>query len=207
MELVVIGAFCMIWKIHIKMWFHSERNTLSSTADLKGGQGVDTRESFRLCQVLKRRYAAVQYDVIYLGVCCLSISQQNQTALRLSRRRNAPVFTLLHINLRSYRSGMSSETTSVIDQSLSLLSLFYKEIMSVDLPYVCCKGKAVPLHAMKAPGRRGGIAPTHSQPRQRWEWVVSITPRPRFTPGERTPGTHWIGGWVGGLQSRSGRRS
>jgi hypothetical protein len=31
----------------------------------------------------------------------------------------------------------------------------------------------------------------------KWMWVVSITPRPRFTPGERTPGTHWIGGWVG----------
>jgi hypothetical protein len=31
----------------------------------------------------------------------------------------------------------------------------------------------------------------------RWGWVVSITPRPRFTPGERTPGTHWTGGWVG----------
>jgi hypothetical protein len=27
--------------------------------------------------------------------------------------------------------------------------------------------------------------------------VVSITPRPRFTPGERTPGTHCTGGWVG----------
>jgi hypothetical protein len=27
--------------------------------------------------------------------------------------------------------------------------------------------------------------------------VVSVTPRPRFTPGERTPGTHWTGGWVG----------
>jgi hypothetical protein len=25
----------------------------------------------------------------------------------------------------------------------------------------------------------------------------------RFTPGERVPGTHWIGGWVG---PRSGRR-
>jgi hypothetical protein len=26
------------------------------------------------------------------------------------------------------------------------------------------------------------------------EWS---TPRPcRFTPGERAPGTHWIGGWV-----------
>jgi hypothetical protein len=30
----------------------------------------------------------------------------------------------------------------------------------------------------------------------RWGWVVSITPRPRFTPGEMTPGTHCTGGWV-----------
>jgi hypothetical protein len=29
------------------------------------------------------------------------------------------------------------------------------------------------------------------------EWVVSVTPRPRFTPGEGTPGTHCTGGWVG----------
>jgi hypothetical protein len=28
-------------------------------------------------------------------------------------------------------------------------------------------------------------------------WVVSVTPRPRFTPGERTPATHCTGGWVG----------
>jgi hypothetical protein len=27
--------------------------------------------------------------------------------------------------------------------------------------------------------------------------MVSVTPRPRFTPGERTPGTHCTGGWVG----------
>jgi hypothetical protein len=27
--------------------------------------------------------------------------------------------------------------------------------------------------------------------------VVSITPRPCFTPGERTPDTHCTGGWVG----------
>jgi hypothetical protein len=32
-------------------------------------------------------------------------------------------------------------------------------------------------------------------------WVVSVTPRPPFTSGERTPGTNWIGGWVG---SRAG---
>jgi hypothetical protein len=47
------------------------------------------------------------------------------------------------------------------------------------------KSKAVPLYAMEALGGRGDIAP-------RWGWVVSITPRPRFTPG-----THCTGGWVG----------
>jgi hypothetical protein len=28
-------------------------------------------------------------------------------------------------------------------------------------------------------------------------WVVRVTPRPRITPAEWTPGTHWIRGWVG----------
>jgi hypothetical protein len=31
--------------------------------------------------------------------------------------------------------------------------------------YTVVKGKAVPLHVMKALGGRGGIAPTHSRPR------------------------------------------
>jgi hypothetical protein len=31
----------------------------------------------------------------------------------------------------------------------------------------------------------------------RWGWVVSVTPRPRFTPGEKIPGTHCTGSWVG----------
>jgi hypothetical protein len=29
----------------------------------------------------------------------------------------------------------------------------------------------------------------------KWRWVVSFTPRPLY-PGQRAPGTHWIG-WVG----------
>jgi hypothetical protein len=28
-------------------------------------------------------------------------------------------------------------------------------------------------------------------------WAISDTLRPRLSPGERTPGTHWTGGWVG----------
>jgi hypothetical protein len=43
----------------------------------------------------------------------------------------------------------------------------------------------------------GGIAPTHSHFGTRWGWVVSITPQSRFSPGERTPGTHCTGVWVG----------
>jgi hypothetical protein len=31
----------------------------------------------------------------------------------------------------------------------------------------------------------------------RWKRVVSVTPRPRFSPEERTLGTHCTGGWVG----------
>jgi hypothetical protein len=31
------------------------------------------------------------------------------------------------------------------------------------------------------------IAPTHSWPRHYMRWEGSVTPRPRFTPGERTP--------------------
>jgi hypothetical protein len=34
---------------------------------------------------------------------------------------------------------------------------------------------------------RGYIAPTHLRPRHWMGWVVTVTPRPRFTPGERTP--------------------
>jgi hypothetical protein len=38
-------------------------------------------------------------------------------------------------------------------------------------------------------------------------WVVSITPLPRFIPGERTPGTSLVGIWVGpraGLDTEAG---
>jgi hypothetical protein len=36
-----------------------------------------------------------------------------------------------------------------------------------------------------------------------------MTPWPRFTPGERPPGTHWTGGWVGpgaGLDAEARRK-
>jgi hypothetical protein len=42
----------------------------------------------------------------------------------------------------------------------------------------------------------GGIAaPFLSSTLDRGEWSVSCPGR--FPPGERAPGTHWIGGWMG----------
>jgi hypothetical protein len=54
---------------------------------------------------------------------------------------------------------------------------------------------------MKTPGERGLGT--------RWGWVVNITARSRFTPGERTPGTHCTGGWVdptAGLDAEARRK-
>jgi hypothetical protein len=46
----------------------------------------------------------------------------------------------------------------------------------------------------------GGIVPRILDLCTRWRWVVSFTPG-CFTPSKRTPGTHWIGGWVGSRAS------
>jgi hypothetical protein len=63
--------------------------------------------------------------------------------------------------------------------------------------YAFLKTKAVPLHAMEALGGEEAHLLFIHDLGTRWGWVVSVTPRPRFSPGERTPGTHWTGGWVG----------
>ena len=44
-------------------------------------------------------------------------------------------------------------------------------------------------------GSRGIALPFHDHGTRR-RWVLSVTPRPLFTPRER-PGTHCTGGWVG----------
>jgi hypothetical protein len=50
-------------------------------------------------------------------------------------------------------------------------------------------------HAMRKYCGSGGIVPRILDLGTRWRWVVSFTPRSRFTPRERVPGTHCIG-WV-----------
>jgi hypothetical protein len=43
-----------------------------------------------------------------------------------------------------------------------------------------------------------------------WDNWVSVTPRPRFNPREKTTGSHWTGGWVGlrvGLDTGSRKKT
>jgi hypothetical protein len=49
---------------------------------------------------------------------------------------------------------------------------------------------------MKAYWGSGGVAPRILDLGTRWRWVVSFTPQPLYPQG-KSPGTHWIGGWVG----------
>jgi hypothetical protein len=44
---------------------------------------------------------------------------------------------------------------------------------------------------------RGGIAPTHSRSRHQMGVSGQHHTPAAPCPGERTPGTHWTGGWVG----------
>jgi hypothetical protein len=50
-------------------------------------------------------------------------------------------------------------------------------------------------HAMKTYWGSGGIAARILELGTRWRWSASLPGR--FTPRERSPGTYWIGGWVG----------
>jgi hypothetical protein len=58
-------------------------------------------------------------------------------------------------------------------------------------------GKAVPLHALEALRRRRYSSYSFlTSALDGGEWSAS-RPGRAFTPGERTPGTHCTGGWVG----------
>jgi hypothetical protein len=79
---------------------------------------------------------------------------------------------------------------SVQGNRVSLMSL--KVTLKVKVKLCLCLTKH---HAMKAYVGNGGIAPRILDLGTRWRWVISFTPQPLY-PQERTPGIHWIGGWV-----------
>jgi hypothetical protein len=57
--------------------------------------------------------------------------------------------------------------------------------------------KAVPQHTIEAQGGTGCIAPTHSGPRYYIGASGQRHAPAALYPQGKTPGTHWIGGWMG----------
>jgi hypothetical protein len=93
------------------------------------------------------------------------------------------------LNELLYSKRALANTTINADSSLLGYSAVY-----------CCWNKAVPTtrhDAMKAFRGDEVYLLLILDLGTRWGWVVSVTPWPRFIPGERTPGTHCTGGWVG----------
>ena len=73
-----------------------------------------------------------------------------------------------------------------------------------------CKGTGefIPFDAVKACRGSRGIAPLILNLSARWRWVFNVTSRELY-PRERTPGTIWIGRWMGpgaGLDVRERRK-
>jgi hypothetical protein len=75
--------------------------------------------------------------------------------------------------------------------------MLWTEFQQLEPQYIK-KGKAVPLHAMEALGgeRKYSSYSFTTSALDGGEWSAS-RPGRAFTPGERTPGTHCTGGWVG----------
>jgi hypothetical protein len=114
----------------------------------------------------------------------------------------------------TYNDTQSSERNSKINSRnvMFILSIIFKNMYNIPTEVnrshqwittctasttTTTEAEAVPLHVMEAHGGRGVYLLLIHDLGTRWGWVVSVRTRPRFTPGERTPGTHCAGGWVG----------
>jgi hypothetical protein len=96
----------------------------------------------------------------------------------------------------------SSIRYSKIELMSYLIVLFslYLSMLWMCGPFQLRIMSAVPLHATEALGGGGEKrCSSYSFLTSVLDggWVVSVTPRPRFASGERSPGTHCTGGWVG----------
>jgi hypothetical protein len=85
----------------------------------------------------------------------------------------------------------NEDTLQTAPHELNKIILGYNFEISIHrkvLYSVVLKGKAVPLHAMEALGGRGGIAPTHSRPRN-WMGVSGQrhAPAALLPPGKGPP--------------------
>jgi hypothetical protein len=86
----------------------------------------------------------------------------------------------------------------ILQVSKTKFSWKYTDLKNRHIKLSLSEGKAVPLHTTEALGRekRYSSYSFSTSALDGGEWSAS-RPGRAFTPGERTPGTHRTGGWVG----------
>jgi hypothetical protein len=129
-----------------------------------------------------------------------------QMLKKLLRLSYLVMVSWVNLLLRNYTELLCSYyvsflSNSVIGYSLKRINYFQKILnLTEQFTFICPKGKgkAISLHAMEALGgeRRYSSYSFSTSVLDRGEWSAS-RPGRAFTPGERTPGTHCTGGWVG----------
>jgi hypothetical protein len=93
-------------------------------------------------------------------------------------------YNLLHLASKYTETATSEEVSHIM-----LILIIY---MKVKVKSLCLTKH----RTMKTYWGSGCKAPRILDLGTRWRWVVSCTPRPLYLQG-KSPGTHWIGGWVG----------
>jgi len=86
------------------------------------------------------------------------------------------------------KEGRHNKTTRNIIYIVHNLDATWQKSAKIKTKQICpcAEPSTTPWRRMGS----GGIAPFFLNVGTRWKWVVS------FTPGERAPGVHRIGGWV-----------
>jgi hypothetical protein len=125
------------------------------------------------------------YGFLCAHLTCLNVRQFGvveatgfkNVASRSSSITCLPYFMKIHQWARKLLWGTHRQTRK--DRLVTLEAFFHFNEAK--------KNKAVPPHATKALVGRGCRAPTHSGPRHYLGCVVSVTTRPRFSPGKGPP--------------------
>jgi hypothetical protein len=138
-------------------------------------------------RLLNKKQACYHWTLLF---CCLNLTmRRNLSILLLGMNPNHSVDSqscMSENTCHDLRCARKNEWCAILSELSSHFRVPTKS-----------KKKSSPTTCHTGAWGTGDIAPTHSWLATRWGWVVSVMSLPHFTPGERTLGTHWIGGWVG----------
>jgi hypothetical protein len=137
----------------------------------------------------------------FSGIGLYLVKLLHKTPIKLieTKERKRPILLSrkVCISMKCERWGMNHHTSSntirpdaetrvTCKQGYKHIRVFLRAYFSNSPDYCYIKLK-LSHYTPRRLGGRADIAPAHSRPRHQMGWVVSVTPRQCFIPGERTP--------------------